>query len=231
MPLNDRDYMKQPSSPPPRRRIWTGGNTGDFLQNPVYIIILVNLIFYLVMLFSSNEIFPLGQYQLVQSDKFTYYLGLIPYYFTSHPWTIVTNLFIHAGFWHIFGNMITLFFFGQVIYRLVGTKWFLLVYFVGGIVGNAVYLWLGDSLSVAVGASGAIYALAGALVVMMPKMRVALYGIIPMPLWAFVLIFLVLWSIPGIIPGIGWQAHLGGLVVGLIAGFFFRRRGRLVYLT
>ena len=44
---------------------------------------------------------------------------------------------------------------------------------------------------------------------------------------AFVLVFLVIWSIPGIVPGVAWQAHLGGLAVGLIAGFFFRRRIRV----
>jgi membrane associated rhomboid family serine protease len=208
--------MQTPPSPPPRRNIWIGG-TGGFFQNPVYIIIIANLIVYLA--------------SFINSDKLLYYFGLIPSLFTQHPWTILTNMFVHVDFWHIFGNMITLFFFGQVIYRLVGLKWFLLLYFVSGIVGNGVYIWLGIPNSVAIGASGAIYGLAGALVVMMPKLKVALWGILPMPLWAFVLIFMVLWSIPYFIPGIGWQAHLGGLVVGLIAGFFFRRRGRFIYST
>ena len=207
--------MREPP-PQPRRRIWTGG-TGGFWQNPVYIIIIINLIVYIA--------------SFINSDKLLYYFGLIPSLFTQHPWTIVTNMFVHVDFWHIFGNMITLFFFGQVIYRLVGLKWFLLLYFVSGIVGNGVYIWLGIPNSVAIGASGAIYGLAGALVVMMPKLKVALWGILPMPLWAFVLIFMVLWSIPYFIPGIGWQAHLGGLAVGLIAGFFFRRSRRFVYLA
>jgi len=208
--------MRTPPSPPPRRNIWIGG-TGGFWQNPVYIIIIANLIVYLA--------------SFINSDKLLYYFGLIPSLFTQHPWTILTNIFVHVDFWHIFGNMITLFFFGQVIYRLIGLKWFLLLYFVSGIVGNGVYIWLGIPNSVAIGASGAIYGLAGALVVMMPKLKVALWGILPMPLWAFVLIFMALWSIPYFIPGIGWQAHLGGLVVGLIAGFFFRRRGRFIYST
>ncbi len=215
MPLSDRDYMKQPASPPPRRRIWTGGGTGSFLQNPVYIIIVLNLIVYIA--------------SFINSDKLLVNFGLIPSLFTQHPWTIVTNMFVHIEFWHIFGNMITLFFFGQVIYKMIGTKWFLLLYFVGGIVGNAIYIWLGAPNSIAIGASGAIYALAGALVVMMPKMKVAVWGVIPMPLWAFVLIFMALWSIPNFIPGIAWQGHLGGFVVGLVAGFFFRRRRRYIY--
>lgn len=214
MPLSDRDYMQQPP-PPQRRRTWSVSGRGGFLQNPVYIIIVINVIIYLA--------------SFVNSDKLLYYFGLAPSLVAEHPWTILTAMFVHADFWHIFGNMITLFFFGLAVYQLVGKWWFVLIYFVGGIVGNLIYFWLGNPLSIAVGASGAIYTLAGALVVMMPTMRVNLWGIIPMPLWAFVLIFMVLWSIPNFIPGLAWQAHLGGLAVGLIAGFFFRRRMRFVY--
>jgi membrane associated rhomboid family serine protease len=58
-------------------------------------------------------------------------------------------------------------------------------------------------------------------VVMVPKLTVRLYFIIPMPLWVVVLVFFVLWSF---IPGVAWQAHFGGLALGLIAGFFFRRK-------
>jgi membrane associated rhomboid family serine protease len=202
-------------SPPPRRRIWTGGGAGGFIQNPVYIIIILNLIIYIAA--------------FINSDKLVYYFGLRPSLFTQHPWTILTNMFVHVDFWHIFGNMFTLFFFGRVIYQLVGSWRFLLLYLGGGILGNLLYVWLGAPLSIAIGASGAVYALAGALVVMMPTMKVAVWGVLPLPLWAVVLIFFVLWSIPGIFPDVAWQAHLGGLAAGLIAGFFFRRKMRYVY--
>lgn len=201
--------------PPPRQRrpVFVGG-TGGFLQNPVFIIILLNLVIYIA--------------SFINADKLLYYFGLMPALFNQHPWTIITNMFVHISFWHLFGNMITLFFFGNFIYRLIGLKWFLILYFVAGIAGNGMYLWLGNYFSIAIGASGAVYGIAGALVVMMPKLRVALFGILPMPLWVFVIIFMGIWSIPGVIPGIGWQAHLGGLVVGLIAGFFFRRSRRFI---
>jgi membrane associated rhomboid family serine protease len=214
LPLSDRDYMRP--SPPPRRRVWTGGGTGGFLQNPVYIIIIVNLIIFIAA--------------LIDKVKIVGNLGLSPSLFTEQPWTVLTAMFVHAEFWHFFGNMITLFFFGRVLYQLVGTGRFLLVYFIGGIVGNLLYVWLGEPFSIAIGASGAIYAVAGALVVMMPTMRVAIWGILPMPLWAVVLLFFVLWSIPNFIPGIAWQAHLGGIVIGLAAGYYFRRTLRYLYI-
>lgn len=207
--------------PQPRRRVWTGGGDGDILLNPVYIIIIVNLVIFFASLARYNDIVA--------------NLGLSPSLFTQKPWTIITNMFVHAGFWHIFGNMITLFFFGRAIYQLIGSRWFLLLYFGGGIVGNLLYIWLGTPFSVAIGASGAIYTLAGALVVIMPNMRVAVWGILPMPLWTVILVFFVIWSIPGVFSDVAgqsqvaWQAHLGGLVTGLIAGYFFRRRRRFIY--
>jgi membrane associated rhomboid family serine protease len=123
--------------------------------------------------------------------------------------------------------MFTLFFFGRFLAMLVGNKRFLLVYFIGGLFGNILYVLLANPLSIAVGASGAVYAIAGALVVMMPKLRVNLYMIFPMPLWVVVLVFFVLFSF---IPGIAWQAHVGGLIVGAVAGYLFKKRGQLYYL-
>jgi membrane associated rhomboid family serine protease len=214
------------SSPPPRRSYRRSLNL-DFGVNPVMALIIANLILFVAVLVSPNQLFPYGSGQVI-SDRFTYYLGLIPHYFPSHPWTIVTAMFIHAGFWHIFGNMLTLFFFGSFLYRLIGGVKFLLVYFIGGIVGNALCLLLGNDLSLFIGASGAIYAIAGAMVVMVPKLPVRLYFLIPVPLWLVVLVFYGLWSIPGVGgSNIAWQAHLGGLVVGLIAGFLLRKRIRL----
>lgn len=217
--------------PPSRWESGSGRARGyfNFGINPVLAIIVANLVLYIAMLFAGTGRYPLGESFLVQSDKFTYYLGLIPYYFVERPWTIFTAMFIHADFLHLFFNMIILFFFGSYLSRLVGNGWFTIVYFVGGIVGNLLFYLLGDTYSIAVGASGAVYAVAGALVVLVPNLRVYLYFLFPMPLWVVILIFFVLWSIPGVNPDIAWQAHLGGLVVGLITGYYFRRKRMAIY--
>ena len=133
-------------------------------------------------------------------------------------------MFVHASFWHIFANMLTLFFFGVYLSRLVGNNKFLLVYFVGGILGNILFLLLAPPFSIGVGASGAIFAVAGALVVMRPGLPVVIFPIpLPVPLWAAVIGgFLIL----SFAPSVAWQAHLGGLVFGLIFGYIFRRRER-----
>jgi membrane associated rhomboid family serine protease len=224
VPLSDRDYMR---NPPPPRRTWRPADYGSFALNPVLVIMVISFVFYIATAVATIGRYPFGEYAYINTDKFTYYMGLIPYYFTDRPWTIISAMFIHEGFWHLLGNMIILYFFGTFLVRLIGSNWFVALYFVGGIVGNAFYLWLGTPLSLAIGASGAVYAVAGALVVMMPKLPVRLYFILPVPLWVVVLVFFGIFSIPGVVPGIAWPAHLGGLAVGLVAGYFFRRRIRL----
>ncbi len=156
--------------------------------------------------------------------EFIYLLGFQPAAFFSRPWTVVTAMFVHAGFWHIFANMLTLYFFGSYFSRLVGRDKFLFVYFAGGIVGNLLFWALASPFAVAVGASGAVFALAGGLVMMRPKLPVIIFPIpIPMPLFVAVLGGFVILSF---LPSVAWQAHLGGLIVGLIAGYISRKRER-----
>ncbi len=182
----------------------------------VWLIIGINLLLFIATLINGNLILL---------------LGFQPANFLARPWTIVTNLFIHGGIWHIFANMFTLYFFGSFLYRLIGVKRFLLVYFVGGIVGNILFFLLPPSpFSIAIGASGAIFALGGLLAVMMPKLRVFIFPIpAPLPLWIAVIGGFIILTIFSPFLGIAWQAHLGGLVFGLIAGYIFKKRTRYFY--
>lgn len=157
-------------------------------------------------------------------------LGLQTASFLERPWTIVTNLFVHGGIWHLLFNMITLYFFGTFLIRLVGTRDFLIIYFLGGIVGNiffmlfAYFYFLTSPYSIVIGASGAVFALGGALAVLTPRLRVFVFPIpVPMPLWVAVIGGFVILVFVG---GVAWQGHLGGLVFGLLAGLVLRRRVR-----
>lgn len=142
----------------------------------------------------------------------------------SQPWTIISAMFTHGGFTHIIFNMITLYFYGMYALSLVGEARFLMVYFIGGLAGNALYLLLTGPFSPpAVGASGAIFALGGLLVVLVPRLKVMIFPIpIPMNLWIAILFFALI----SLSPGIAWQAHMGGLVTGIIAGYIFRMKAR-----
>jgi len=152
--------------------------------------------------------------------------GLTPALLSKQPWTIITSMFVHGGFTHILFNMISLYFLGSFLIRTVGEKSFLAVFFLGGLAGNILFVLLANPFSTGVGASGGIFALGGALAVMVPRVPVLVIPIpVPVPLWVAILIFLFL----SFLPGIAWQAHLGGLLLGLIAGLIFKRRRQIYY--
>ncbi|MBC8429749.1 MAG: rhomboid family intramembrane serine protease [Dehalococcoidia bacterium] len=180
-----------------------------FRLNVIWLLIAVNLLLFIATIIEQDLI---------------WLLGLQPAGFLVRPWTLVTNLFIHGGIGHILANMLTLYFFGSYLLRLIGVRNFLIIYFCGGILGNIFYILLASPFSIAVGASGAIFALGGALTVMRPRLRVFIFPIpVPLPLWVAVIGgFLIL----SLFPHVAWQAHLGGLVLGLTAGYFFRKRER-----
>ncbi len=178
------------------------------MLNPILIIITINLIIFIAAQTSPAIVNTLS----LPSDF-------------SRPWAIVTSVFVHYEFFHLLANMVTLYFFGSYLNRLIGSNKFYLVYFGGGILGSLFFILLAPP-SEAIGASGAVFALGGALTVMMPRLRVFIFPIpAPLPLWVAVIGgFLIL----SFIPGIAWQAHLGGLVFGLGAGYLFKR-GRYYY--
>jgi len=146
-------------------------------------------------------------------------------------WTFVTSMFMHAGFGHLFVNMVSLMFIGSFVEKLIGKKRFLGLYFAGGLFAGLFFVLIalatGTDLNVyAVGASGAIFALGGLLAVLTPKLPVLVFFVIPMPMWA-AMIFLMfgLWALSlGLGLPIGNTAHLGGLVIGLGYGFYLKRR-------
>jgi len=187
--------------------------------NPILIIIGINVIIFIAIQVSPGLVGTLGLYSDFQS-------------FLQHPWGIVTSMFVHAEFFHILANMITLYFFGNLVLRLGGDKWFWIVYLGGGVLGGIFFIGFESLLNpglsqVAIGASGAVFALAGTLVMLAPKLQVFVFPIpVPRPLWVAVIGgFLIL----SFVPGIAWQAHLGGLVFGLVAGYLITRRGRYYY--
>ncbi len=177
--------------------------------NLVWLLIAVNVILFIVGLANPRVIMT---------------FGLIPMDVIARPWMVFTSLFLHASFGHILGNMITLYFFGKNLQSLIGLKGILIVYFIGGILGSLMYILLATPFSIAIGASGAVFAVGGALAVMRPKLRVIIFPVpVPIPLWAAVIGGFVILSF---LPNVAWQAHLGGLVFGLVAGYFYKKRER-----
>jgi membrane associated rhomboid family serine protease len=188
--------------------------------NLLWFLIALNVLIFIIEL-------GIGGYPITADNEVVGLLGLRPDELSQQPWTIVTSMFVHGGFTHILFNMIALYFLGSFVFRAAGERSFLAVFFLGGLVGNLLYVLLGPQSIPGIGASGGIFALAGALAIIVPKVPVFIFFIpIPMPLWIAVIILLIL---SFLFSGIAWQAHLGGLLLGVVAGLIFRRRRRVYY--
>ena len=133
--------------------------------------------------------------------------------YTDGEWyRLVTAMFLHASLLHLAFNMLALYWLGTVVEQALGTFRFLLVYFVSGIAGSAGALVLSDPGAVTVGASGAIYGIMGALLVLEYRATGSFAG----PVLGFIVLNLALTFA---IPNISIGGHLGGLVGGILATF------------
>jgi len=172
------------------------------------------------------------------------YFAFTPAYAFSRPWTFVTSIFLHQPYIcdvtgscylylsHIAFNMFALLIFGIYLEGIVKPRDFLLIFFLSGIIGNIAYmLTASDPTIPAIGASGAIYGIIGALAAIRPTAMVWV-GYVPIPM----VLAAILWGVTeflGIfIPSsVAHVSHLGGLIIGAIYGLVLRRRKkRVTYL-
>lgn len=187
------------------------------------ILIFVNIIaFVLFSILISTELAPIDFIALKPSNILQ---GM-------YLWTFLTSMFMHANFFHIFANMLTLFFIGSLVQKILGPKRYLWFYLGSGLFAGLIFVLMSlvfplDYNSYAVGASGALFGLVGILVILTPNLPVYIM-FIPIPVkmkYAGPGILIVLWGISlGTNIGIGNTAHLGGLIAGLIYGFYLRKK-------
>ena len=138
----------------------------------------------------------------------------------ERPWTIVTSMFLHGSLEHLFFNMFALILFGIILENIIGGRKFLIVYFVSGIFASLGALIYTASL----GASGAIFGILGCLALLRPRATIYVY-FIPMPMMAAVVVWILIDLFGLFIPSdIANMAHIVGLIVGLIFGFFLRKQ-------
>lgn len=136
------------------------------------------------------------------------------------PYRFLTAAFLHspASFLHIVFNMVALWTVGPLLEQLLGRARYLTLYLmaaVGGSVGAVLLAPVTHTWTVAiVGASGAVFGLFGAILVVLRRVGGDVRGIL-----GVIAVNLVIGFVPGL--GIAWQAHVGGLVVGLLLGFAY----------
>lgn len=149
-------------------------------------------------------------------------------------YTLFTSMFLHGSWGHLIGNMLFLWIFADNIEAIVGSRRFLRLYFVGGLLAHALHIFFyPDSGIPTVGASGAISAVMGAYIAMFPTSRVKLlFFVIPfkVPAYLFLGVWIYMQIQSGISTlqyaegnvGVAYWAHIGGFIYGVLQGLAFR---------
>jgi membrane associated rhomboid family serine protease len=190
-------------------------------------------------------------FQVFSPSGLEYYvlrMGAIPYeitHFTSlpipnvprlpPPLTLLTAMFLHGSIFHLLGNMLYLWIFGNNIEDYLGSFRFILFYLLSGLGASLTHIIFNPNSQVPmIGASGAIAGILGAYLILYPRANVLtlvflffFIRIVPIPA-AIVLGFWFLLQIMnvGMGGGVAWWAHIGGFVVGILLIKIFSGRGR-----
>ena len=175
-------------------------------------------------------------------------LGFIPYELTHGvdigprnlvplPFTLITSMFIHGGWFHLVGNMLYLWIFGDNIEEKLGHIKYLFFYLMRGIMGSVVHgLVNADSQVATVGASGAIAGVLGAYWLLFPSARIntlfivfIFAKVIKLPAINVLGSWILIQVISGFAPGshhdgVAWFAHMGGFVTGMILIIWLKKR-------
>lgn len=142
------------------------------------------------------------------------------------PWRFVSSIFLHGGLAHLVLNLFALVLFGSILERFIGGRKFLLVFFSTGVLANLVSVNFYNS---SLGASGAIFGIIGALVIVRPLLTVWAFAM-PMPIF----VAGALWATGDILGAYGFFtgnpidntgniAHLSGMFFGFLFGLHYRR--------
>ncbi|MGH7477801.1 MAG: rhomboid family intramembrane serine protease [Longimicrobiales bacterium] len=152
-------------------------------------------------------------------------LMLVPAAVLSRPWTIFTYMFVHAGFGHLFFNMIGLYFFGPQLELQLGRRRFIRLYILSGL-GGAVLSFLFAPGAAVVGASGAVFGVFLGFARFWPDAPIYIWFLFPVKakwLVGFMAALSLFSGISGAGTAIAHFAHLGGFVAGWIYLRFIER--------
>jgi len=139
-----------------------------------------------------------------------YWMAVAPDSF-ARPWEFITAIFAHSSLEHLAMNMVSLYWLGTMIENRHGKAKFAILFFASGIAGNIAFALFADG--VAVGASGAVFGLLGAVSYLLFKMRdnPAARG-----MFQGLMAMLAINVLNSFLPGIAMEAHFGGLVAGVV---------------
>ena len=196
------------------RTAYGGQRTGDPTLTSKVLIGLNVAVWLLILVTGGRSSRLVDVFALLPTSAFTLVNGspeLVRGVTGGAPWQLLTSMFTHIEIWHIGFNMLALWTLGAQLELAIGRARFLALYFISGLAGSATVLWFSAPNSQTLGASGAIFGLMGALLVVAIKVRGDVRGMLTWIGINFVLTFLL-------VRLISWQGHLGGFVSGVLIG-------------
>ena len=183
--------------------------TGEGKPTVTYLIIGITLVVYALQFVFGRQI-----------TELMLYAGVYSYPGSFQPWRMLTSVLVHGSIFHVLLNMYTLWIFGQTLEPMLGRWRFLTLYVLSGLAGSLGVLFLSNPGVGVVGASGAIFGLMGAFLVIQRRL-----GGNATQLLVLVGINLVIGFLPGL--NVSWQAHVGGLIGGAVLGLIFVQTRRI----
>lgn len=197
--------------PSAKRKVQTARRRAGSLAAPATVtLVAINVLVYLITVFQGAGIGRPGG-SLFENGAL---MGLLVG--DGEWWRLVTAMFLHASVLHIAFNMFALYWLGTVVEEALGTGRFLLVYFASGLAGSAGALVFSSPVAVTVGASGAIFGIMGALLVLEYMTTGSFAG---QAMGLIVINMVITFTIPNISVG----GHLGGLIGGIAATYVLMR--------
>jgi len=187
---------------------------------------------YAFYLLGAIVIFFIGQ---MLWPPLTTLLYLDPATLPQEPWTLITSMFLHGGLLHLFFNGFALYMFGPYLEQIIGSRRFLAIYFASGLAGGLAYAatyYFGilPASIPALGASGAIYGILGAVAVLRPNLPIYMW-FVPMPMKIAALVWVALSLVETFqVTGVAGAAHLGGLVVGAAMAYAWLKMGSIEWV-
>jgi len=193
-----------------------------------------------VILAASNMVIFMIMMTLGPLDRFIVTLELgfksSMFFDGEDVWTIVTSMFLHANFMHLIGNMLFLVAIGLPLESRMGKERFIAIYLLGGMAGSLLFgftEWDSHIMYVAVGASGAISALMGAMIMLYPKEKI-MFFLGPLltnrfSVWVPILVWFAmqLFLFPLDPSPVAYAAHLGGFAAGAGIAWVIRPKGAM----
>ncbi|MDR2955721.1 MAG: rhomboid family intramembrane serine protease [Prevotella sp.] len=151
-------------------------------------------------------------------DRYKFNVGAI---LGNKQWDrLITSATLHGDYMHLIFNMLTLYFFSDVIILVLGLWQYLLIYFLAIIGGGLLSLWVHrkEYYYSAIGASGGVVGILFAAIAIFPDMQLGVMFILPMKGWIFGILYLAysVYAMQTRQGNIGHDAHLGGAAIGLI---------------